>query len=254
MVRSAIRSFALVLLTLSLFGATQCLGITKEFAQTYPLQNGGSLELTNVNGTVRIEAWDKDVVEVLAIKTAPEKESDLDRVSIDVDSRPNSLSIYTRYPQEEGVEVAVDYTIRVPRRAQVTHVNTVNGSLSVMDMESVGDLHTVNGNIQVFEGSGNVHAHTTNGNVYLELKHPADAHGALAETTNGSVLLAVPADLPANLEARCMNGSFSSEIPVRMESTVRPREMRGKIGQGGAPIHLRTVNGGIRVNVLRSTV
>jgi len=254
MVRSAIRSFALVLLTLSLFGATQCLGITKEFAQTYPLQNGGSLELTNVNGTVRIEAWDKDVVEVLAIKTAPEKESDLDRVSIDVDSRPNSLSIYTRYPQEEGVEVAVDYTIRVPRRAQVTHVNTVNGSLSVMDMESVGDLHTVNGNIQVFEGSGNVDAHTTNGNVYLELKHPADAHGALAETTNGSVLLAVPADLPANLEARCMNGSFSSELPFVMDGAAQQRVMHGKLGHGGTPIRLGTVNGTIRVVALRSTI
>lgn len=254
MVRSAIRSFALVLLTLSLFGATQCLGITKEFAQTYPLQNGGSLELTNVNGTVRIEAWDKDIVEVLAIKTAPEKESDLDRVSIDVDSRPNSLSISTRYPQEEGVEVAVDYTIHVPRRAQVTHINTVNGSLSVMDMESVGDLHTVNGNIQVFEGSGNVHAHTTNGNVYLELKHPADAHGALAETTNGSVLLAVPADLPANLEARCMNGSFSSELPFVMDGAAQQRVMHGKLGHGGAPIRLGTVNGTIRVVALRSTI
>jgi DUF4097 and DUF4098 domain-containing protein YvlB len=121
-------------------------------------------------------------------------------------------------------------------------------------MESVGDLHTVNGNIQVFEGSGNVHAHTTNGNVYLELKHPADAHGALAETTNGSVLLAVPADLPANLEARCMNGSFSSELPFVMDGAAQQRVMHGKLGRGGSPIRLGTVNGTIRVVALRSTI
>jgi DUF4097 and DUF4098 domain-containing protein YvlB len=255
MVRSAIRPFALVLMTVLLFGAVHCFGaVTREYAQVYPLQSGGSLDLTNVNGTVRIEAWDKDVVEVRAVKTAPQKESDLDRVSIDVDSKPGSLSISTRYPQEEGVDVAVDYTIHVPRRAQVARVNTVNGSLSVTNLETVGDLQTVNGNIQVFDGSGNVHARTTNGNVYLELKHPADGKGAVAETTNGSVMLAIPSDLPANLEAKCMNGSFSSELPVVMEGATHPRVLHGRLGQGGAPIHLGTVNGTIRIVALRSTI
>jgi hypothetical protein len=255
MYRAVIRAATLVLLVVTGILTPQCFGVTREFAQTYPLRSGGSLELNNVNGTVRIEAWDKDVVEVRAVKTTPEKESNLDRVSIDVDSRPDGgLSISTRYPQEEGVEVAVDYTVHVPRRAQVTHVNTVNGSLSVTDLDSVGDLHTVNGNIEVFEGSGNVHAHTTNGNVYLELKRPADSKGALAETTNGSVLLAVPADLPANLEAHCMNGSFSSELPVVMRGAVHPRVLHGKLGRGGTPIRLGTVNGVIRVVALRATV
>jgi hypothetical protein len=51
-----------------------------------------------------------------------------------------------------------------------------------------------------------------------------------------------------------MNGNFSSELPLTLESSLRPREIHGKIGRGGAPIHLHTVNGGIRVVVLRSTV
>jgi DUF4097 and DUF4098 domain-containing protein YvlB len=253
--RSVFRPATLVQLAITLFLSQQCFGVTREFAQTYPLRSGGSLELNNVNGTVRIEAWDKDVVEVRAVKTTSEKESNLDRVSIDVDSKPDGgLSISTRYPQEEDVEVAVDYTVHVPRSALLTHVNTVNGSLRITDLESVGDLHTVNGNIEVFEGSGNVHAHTTNGDVYLELKRPADSKGALAETTNGSVLLAVPADLPANLEAHCMNGSFSSELPVVMRGAAQPRVLHGKLGAGGSPIRLGTVNGAIRVVALRSTV
>jgi DUF4097 and DUF4098 domain-containing protein YvlB len=255
MYRSAVCLAALLLLAVALFLAPQCFGETRVFAQTYSLRTGGSLELNNVNGTVRIEAWDKDVVEVRAVKTTPDKASDLDRVSIDVDSRPDGvLSISTRYPQEEGVEVAVDYTVHVPRRAQVTHVNTVNGSLRVTDLDSVGDLHTVNGNIEVFDGSGNVHARTTNGNVYIELKHPADSGGALAETTNGSVLLAIPADLPADLEAHCMNGSFSSELPVVMRGALQPRVLHGRLGRGGTPIRLGTVNGAIRVVALRATV
>jgi len=130
--------------------------------------------------------------------------------------------------------------------------------LKIAGVDVIEDLHTVNGNIEVYEGGGSVHAHTTNGNVHLELAHlgtTRDEKGeATAETTNGSLLLAVPADLQANLEARCLNGNFSSELPLSLESSLHPREIHGKIGKGGAPIHLHTVNGGIRLVVLRSTV
>ena len=229
-------------------------GTTREFTHTYPLSADGAFELNNVNGTVRIEGWDKNEVEVRAVKTTPEREALLDLVAIDVDAKPDAVSISTRYPQEEGVEVAVDYVIRVPRHAQLNHITNVNGTLRVVSSESVGDLHTVNGNIEVYEAGGNVRAHTTNGNVYLELKHPGDSRGASAETTNGSVLLAIPSDLPADLEARCMNGSFSSELPLELRGADQPRMVHGRLGHGGTPIHLSTVNGAIRVVALRSTV
>ena len=252
--RSALRYSVLILLLCCALIAPACFGVTREFTRTYPLRADGSFELNNVNGTVRIEAWDKDEVEVRALKSTPDRESLLDMVAIDVDSKPDALSISTRYPQDEGVEVAVDYIIHVPRRAQLNHVNNVNGTLRVVSSESVGELHTVNGNIEVYEGGGNVRAHTTNGNVYLELKRAGDSRGASAETTNGSVLLAVPADMPADLEARCMNGNFSSELPLVMRGAEQPRMLHGKLGHGGAPIHLSTVNGAIRVVALRSTV
>lgn len=243
--------FALVLAAAS---AAPCFAISKEFNQTYPLQAGGSFELQNVNGTVDVQAWDREEVEVHAVKTAKHKESDLELVSIDVDAKPDAVSVTTRYPQNEGVEVAVEYIVHVPHCAHVERVGTVNGTLRISGVEAVEELRTVNGNIEVYEGGGSVHAHTTNGNVHLELLHDLDKNGAVAETTNGSVLLAVPADMRANLEALCLNGSFSSELPLALESTQRPRETRGKLGKGGAPIRLRTVNGGIRVVALRSTV
>jgi DUF4097 and DUF4098 domain-containing protein YvlB len=144
--------------------------------------------------------------------------------------------------------------VHVPHCAHVEHLGTVNGTLRVAGVEGVEDLRTVNGNIEVYEGGGSVHAHTTNGNVHLELLRVQDKNGAVAETTNGSLLLAVPADTQADLEARCLNGNFSSELPLALESMQRPRETRGKLGKGGVPIRLHTINGGIRVVALRSTV
>ncbi len=256
MSRHAFRATAVCfcLFLLAAIGAVPSYAITKDFNQNYPLQLGGTFELQNVNGTVEIQGWDRNEVEVHAVKTAKQRETDLERVSIDVDARPNAVSVTTRYPQNEGVEVAVEYTIRVPHGAHVEHIGTVNGTLRISGLDNVEDLHAVNGDIEVFEAGGNIHAHTTNGNVHLELAHAPDKSGAAAETTNGSLVLAVPADLEAELEARCLNGNFYSELPITMESSQRPREVHGKLGRGGAPIRLRTVNGGIRLIVLRSTV
>jgi hypothetical protein len=254
MLRRSFHFAAFLTLVLATAWAVPCFAISKEFNHTYPLQPGGSFELQNVNGTVDVQSWDRDEVEVRAVKTAKHKESDLDLVSIDVDAKPGAVSVTTRYPQNEGVEVAVEYVVHVPHCAHVEHLGTVNGTLRIAGVEAVEDLRTVNGNIEVYEGGGSVRAHTTNGNVHLELLHVQDKNGAVAETTNGSLLLAVPADTQADLEALCLNGSFFSELPLALESTEHPRETHGKLGKGGASIRLHTINGGIRVVALRSTV
>ena len=247
-VRAMVWSFLLAI------AAVPGFAISKEFSQSYTLQPGGTFELQNVNGTVEVQGWDKDVVEVRAVKTAKLRESDLERVSIDVHANANSVAVMTRYPQNEGVEVAVEYTIHVPHGARVEHLGTVNGTLRVAGVSDVDELRTVNGNIEVYEAESEVHAHTTNGNVHLELSHVHGVTGTVADTTNGSVVLAVPANAQADLEARCLNGNFQSELPFAMEGSLKPREIHGKLGQGGSPIKLHTINGGIRVVALRTTV
>src|SRR5215467_2356739 len=245
---------ALVLVFAMAVTALPGLAISKEFNQSYPLQPGGTFDLQNVNGPVEVQGWDQDRVEVHAIKIAKNRESDLARVTIDVTARPASVSILTRYPQDEGVEVSVEYVIHVPHNAKIEHLGTVNGTLRVAGVDNVQELHSVNGNIEVFGADSTVHARTTNGNVRLELSHMQGVNGTFAETTKGSLVLAIPADTQADLEARSLNGNFQSELPVEMQSSARPREMHGKLGQGGAPIKLHTVNGGIRLVALRTTV
>lgn len=247
--------FASLFITLLLaVAAVPGFAISKEFNQTYPLQSGGTFELQNVNGPVEVQGWDRDEVEVRAVKTAKHRETDLERVSIEVNADSRSVSVATHYPQNEGVEVAVQYTIHVPHSAHIEHLGTVNGTLRIAGVPQVEDVHTVNGNIEVYDSAGNVHAHTTNGNVRVEVASMPEASGTLAETTNGSVLLAVPTNAQANIETRCLNGNFSSDLPIAMETTLHPREMIGKLGHGGGSIKLRTVNGGIRVVALQSTI
>src|SRR5574341_416011 len=103
-------------------------GFDEVFQQTYPLPSGGTFLLTNVNGAVQISGWDRNEVEVRAVKTALGAQSDLKRVRIEVAAAPNRVAVETRYPQDDGVEVYVEYRIRVPRRVHLERVATVNRS------------------------------------------------------------------------------------------------------------------------------
>jgi DUF4097 and DUF4098 domain-containing protein YvlB len=243
----------LVMVAAAMVLASPCYAFRQEFNQTYPLDPAGSVEVQNVNGSVEVDGWDRTEVEVHAVKTAERREADLARVTIEVAAKPASVAVMTRYPQDDGVEVAVNYSIRVPHGATLKLVSTINGTLRVSGIENVGALRAVNGNIEVYDSAGKVAARTTNGNLRLELRR-VEAGGVSAETTNGSIVLALPSGSNASLEARSFNGGFQSELPLRMEGALRPREVRGRIGRGGGPVLLRTINGGIRVVVLRSTV
>ena len=90
MARRALCIAAFLTLVLATASAVPCFAISKEFDQTYPPQQGGSFELQNVNGTVEVQTWDRDEVEVHAVKTAKHQESDLELVSI-------ALSIPSRF-------------------------------------------------------------------------------------------------------------------------------------------------------------
>ena len=109
----------------------------------------------------------------------------------------------------------------------------------------------------MLDGAGQLSAHTTNGNVWLELSHlgNAAAGGAMSvESVNGSVLLALAPNAGADLEIQSLNGDFSSELPVALQSSRSPQRVHGRLGEGGTAVRLRTVNGGIRIVMARATI
>jgi hypothetical protein len=219
------------------------------FNETYKLPAGGHFQLDNVNGSVQVEGWDRDEVEVHAVKTSRTDSHDLDQVKIEVESHPGEVDVHTRYPTGEGAEVAVEYHIRVPYRVLLGSIQTVNGSLRVRGVNGGGELRSVNGNVEVTESSGRFSAKTTNGDLRLELRQLIDGAPMNLETVNGSVVLGLPSNASADLKVHNMNGDLYSDIPVTStEALPGARSFHGKLGHGGGgAISVRTVNGGIHL-------
>lgn len=221
------------------------------FSETYQLVPGGTVSLTNINGSVKVEGWDRDAVAVEAIKIARGSPSDLYRVKIDVRTTAKSVEIVTRYPEGAGVEVSVNYSIRVPYRATLQQVTTVNGELVVRGVDSAGELRTVNGSIQLLDSEGRFDLRSTNGNVHIELAGLHNSAGLNVETVNGAVYLALPAQANADLDIQSMNGEVRSELPI---VTTTSRDFHGRLGRGGSQVRIRTINGGIQLATSRPTL
>jgi hypothetical protein len=249
-----------ILPTMLLLAAVLCVSLPsfasdQEFKHTYPLSAGGSFLLENVNGSVQVDGWDKDEVEVRAVKTAESDPRDLDLVKIEVENDAGHVTVRTKYPKGEGVEVAVEYHVHVPYHVLLGSVETVNGSVVVRGIEGAGELRSVNGNVEVLDSSGRFNARTTNGNLRLELRHLLDGGPMNIETVNGSVVLGLPSDARANLRVLNINGDFYSELPVTSTAgSPAARAFRARLGTGGGEISVRTVNGGIRLVMQRPAI
>jgi DUF4097 and DUF4098 domain-containing protein YvlB len=259
--KNAMRNALVMLTTLLAVAAVSLPALaaneTEVFDRTIPLPAGARFALTNVNGSIAVEGWDRQAVEIHAVKTARQSAADLALVRIDIDSEPGRVSVSTIYPQNQDndIEVSVDYTVRVPRRVALAQLQTVNGAVRVSGVEGQGELRSVNGDIDVLASAGGFSARTTNGEIHVELLRLAapnapSSNPMALETVNGSVALALPPNVAATVDARSLNGDFHSDLPMSLLSAYSPRGVRGRLGAGGVPIRLRTVNGAIRVLTL----
>jgi DUF4097 and DUF4098 domain-containing protein YvlB len=124
----------------------------------------------------------------------------------------------------------------------------------VSGLQGAGELRSVNGDVEVSDSSGGFSAHTTNGDIHMEFAKLAASGPLTLETVNGSIGLAIPPATSAALDVRCWNGKFHSDLPMSLVGDYTPREFQGKLGAGGTAVHLRTVNGAIRIQVLSQGV
>src|SRR5687768_5382145 len=69
---------------------------TERFDQIYPLNSNGRVSVSNVNGSITIDTWDRNEVKLEAVKTADDRER-LAEVEIKIDARKDSLTIETNY-------------------------------------------------------------------------------------------------------------------------------------------------------------
>jgi DUF4097 and DUF4098 domain-containing protein YvlB len=229
--------------------------LTEEFHQTYALTAGGRVELDNINGDVHISSWDRNEVKVDAVKYADTKER-LDEAKIEIDSRNDSISIRTKYPDHNNTwnwgshnnPAGVEYTLTVPRGVRLDEIKLINGSLSVAGVRGEVNASCINGRLEAHNLAGRAHLSTINGHLDARFDELA-GHSVELSSVNGSVELTIPSDSKAEIEASTVSGGINNDFGLHVNHhQFVGHDLRGELGTGGTHIKLEDVNGRIEIH------
>jgi DUF4097 and DUF4098 domain-containing protein YvlB len=220
--------------------------VREEFHKTVPMDANGSFSLKNVNGGVTISAWDRNEVQIDAVKTASSDEK-LHEARIEVAGSGHSVDVQTKYPDSSNNNPAkVEYTIHLPWGARLFEVATVTGGIHIDGPRGRIKAATVNGTVEVWNAADELEASSVNGDVKASLAN-AGQHAVKLNTVNGMVAVALPASTNAHVVASTVHGDIHSDLPLHVEkSQYAPgTTVDSNLGSGGATIELETVTGSI---------
>lgn len=247
------------LLALSLFGHASDWqregALTEELHKTYALSPNGRIDLENMNGAVVIKTWDRNEVQIDAIKRASTKER-LDEAQIQIDSHADSLSIRTRYPDRDHTNwtskvhnnpASVEYNLTVPRNARLDKIDLINGDFTVDGVAGDVRASCINGHLLAENLGGAAQLSTVNGPLDARFTRLGN-EGIELSSVNGSLRVTIPSDSQAQVSASTMSGSISDDFGMHVaRHSFIGQNLHGQLGSGAVPIKLANVNGSIEI-------
>ena len=198
-----------------------------------------------VNGGIRIHGWNNaDVLVKACIHASASTEDDANSLlkEVKIVRGPGDLE-----PDGPGDSNSrhwdVSYEIWMPNKSNI-QAHGVNGGITIESLEGQIHFHTQNGGVTLIGVAGDVDGSTQNGGLTIELTGSSwRGAGLNAETQNGGVHVRVPEGYSAQVEASTVNGGMHVEFPVQLNG----KTLTFDLGSGGAPIRIRTVNGGVHI-------
>ena len=227
-----------------------------EFRQTYRLGAGARVEVSSINGTVDVETVEGSEAEVHIIRQARNRD-DLNYRKVTVEHDPNRLVVRGE-PNSKRVfallfgrnpKVRQRVMLRVPRQINLA-TTSVNGRVRVGQVDGPVRVSSVNGRVEVQGLRGHAEVSSINGSVGLTVTRLDDegGRGMRVSSINGAVEMRFGDNLNADLSVSSINGRVSLDVPnVTMQGEYKPTNFRARIGEGGTPISVSSVNGSVKL-------
>ena len=221
--------------------------VKEEFHKTVALNADGRVSLDNVNGSVEITGWNRNEVQIDAVKSASDQQK-LDDMTIEVKGSGNSVEIETKFAKKVNNNPGgVSYTLHVPQNARIDKINLVNGSMTVQKLTGEINANLVNGKVQASDLTGSADLATVNGTIEANYSSLTSVREIKLKSVNGTIDLRLPQSPNADIQASTVNGGISTEFPLQVKGKWVGKSLSGTLGSGGVHIELSNVNGSIRV-------
>lgn len=215
--------------------------------KTFPLIPGSTFSIKNVSGSISVEAWDQPKAEVKVTKRGGERGT-----QVFFTNSPNSLSLRTGVPGG-GNRQDVRYEVKLPRGMGRIDLQSANGSVKMSNVSGQIYIQTANGSIELNDVVGLSKVESANGKIIGTLSQASTQPMELG-VANGRIELTLKSGFAADLDASTVSGSINidDQFGIPVQKGVVGARAHGKIGSGGQPLKLASVNGSIKVNSDRS--
>jgi len=201
------------------------------------------------NGGVSIKGSERNEILVRArIQSSAPTQAEADALASQIVVNTSGANIFASGPEtRKGQSWSVSYEVLVPRRTDLS-LKSHNGGIAIADVNGRIDFEAINGGVVLSRVGGSVHGATTNGGLVVQLTGDRwDGEELDVRTTNGGIVMNVPANYSAHLETGTVNGNLQIGFPVTVQGNVS-RELAVNLGSGGPTIRVKTTNGGVRIN------
>ncbi len=224
--------------------------VREEIRKSYELSPNARVEVSGINGALKVETSDSTTADVYIERTGASQEV-LNRRRVTINSTPTGLTIRGEKGQGSffarifGTKPSERVTLRLPR--QIAFIaNGVNGAIVVGEIDGPIEFHGINGQLDVAQAAGSAAFHGINGNISVGLKQ-LDKQGMDIHGINGNIELRFSEGVNAGLDTHGMNGEVTSDLPNVAVDKNGYGSYSAQIGKGGNPISASGINGNIRL-------
>jgi DUF4097 and DUF4098 domain-containing protein YvlB len=227
---------------------------TQDWSRNYTLAAGGTLDVTNTNGTIEVEAADGAQVEVKAtVRTRASSDEDAQSLLKNIEIKEEVASpkeVRLRTTVAGGLLLgrrsqSVEYHIKVPAGMTVK-VKTDNGGINLRNVSGALSALTTNGGVRGSNLSGSVSAHAVNGGLVIDVARVAGPIDM--DVVNGGIRLDIPPDAKVDINAHTVNGPVVLDRALTLAGDQGRGRVTGTLNGGGQKITVNTVNGSVRIN------
>ncbi len=233
---------------------------TREIQKTFPLEKDGRVSIDTYKGSITIEPWDKNEVDV-HVKIEPDgwgrdDEEKVEDTEIIFSASASSVRMKTDYDKVErhswfgissGNLPLVHYTVKMPRTAELT-IEDYKSESVIGPLAGNVRFNTYKGEVKFSELRGGLDLETYKGQARVEYASlSAPSH---FDTYKGEISLLIPQGVGCELDADIgRKADFRSDFEITSTWRVKrgDEDIRGTINGGGPRIRIKTYKGEIRL-------
>jgi DUF4097 and DUF4098 domain-containing protein YvlB len=210
----------------------------EEVDRTIDASSDGNVNISNISGSVTVNGWTRNSVEVTGTLGRNVEELILERDGDDI-------VIKVKVPKHGGRGIESDLRISVPQDSSLD-VGTVSADIEVSDVNGEQSLHTVSGDVTTEYTGGRMSAESVSGDV--EISGDNSDGEVEASTVSGDVTLF---RVSGEIEASTVSGSVvvdEGSIDRADLGTVNGEIIFQAEFRDGGKLSIETVNGDVDVD------